>query len=53
MRWAFQGPRPQYEAVAEEVETYSGDKLTEVFETDVATAFYVTPQLETQAIVTI
>ena len=49
----FKDLDPQYEAVAAEVETYSGDKLTEVFGTDVATAFYVTPRLEAQAIVTI
>ena len=49
----FKDLDPRYVAVADEFETYGAEKLTEAFGTDVATAVYVTPGLDAQAIVTL
>jgi len=44
---------PQYAEMAGQVETYSGEKLTEAFGTDSAVALYTTPDIQTQVAVTI
>lgn len=44
---------PKYAETADEVEVYSGEKLTDVFGSDAAVALYTTPQLELQVAVTI
>lgn len=44
---------PQYQELADEVEKYGGDKLTEAFGTDVAVGVYSTPDLQAQVAVTI
>lgn len=44
---------PQFTVMADEIEGYGGDKLSEVFDTDVAVAIYATPDLQAQVAVTI
>jgi len=44
---------PQFTVMAEEIEGYGGEKLSEVFETDVAVAIYATPDLQAQVAVTV
>lgn len=44
---------PQYTEMADEVEVYSGEKLTEVFGTDAVVGLYTTPDIQTQVAVTI
>lgn len=44
---------PQYDEMANQVETYSGEKLTEAFGTDTAVALYTTTDIQTQVAVTI
>lgn len=44
---------PKYTEMAGQVETYSGEKLTDVFGTDAAVALYSTPDVQTQVAVTI
>lgn len=44
---------PKYAETADEVEVYSGEKLTDVFGSDAAVALYTTPQLELQVAVTV
>lgn len=49
----FDAIDPQFTVMADEIESYGGDKLSEVFETDVAVAIYATPDLQAQVAVTI
>jgi hypothetical protein len=44
---------PQYKILAEEIEGYGGEKLSEAFDTDVAVAIYATPDVQAQVAVTI
>jgi hypothetical protein len=44
---------PKYQQLADEVEKYGGDKLTDAFDTDVAVGIYSTPDLQAQVAVTI
>lgn len=44
---------PQYDEMANQVETYSGEKLTEAFGTDTAVALYTTADIRTQVALTI
>ena len=44
---------PQMKEVAEQVETFGTEKLTDVFGTDVAVGLYATPDLQVQVAVTI
>lgn len=45
--------KPDLKSIADKVEGYGGDKLTDAFGTDVAVAIYVTPDLKAQAALTI
>ena len=45
--------KPDLKTIADKVETYGGDKLTDAFGTDVAVGIYVTPDLQAQVALTI
>lgn len=49
----FDALDPQYAELASQVETYGTQRLSEAFETEVATAFYATPELDSQIAVTL
>jgi hypothetical protein len=44
---------PKYQQLADQVQKYGGDKLTDAFDTDVAVGIYSTPDLQAQVAVTI
>ncbi|MDZ5622728.1 hypothetical protein SFC88_17940 [Nocardioides sp. HM23] len=44
---------PQMQSVSDEVEQFGGDKLADVFDTDVAVGIYATPDLQVQVAVTV